>query len=167
MVLNYGYRQNLLCISLIPCVNHWCLWLWLNPLRPKGDVGRLQFLSTSFCLLLFFLPRSRSCQLFLVRCVVLCARCSLVFPVFEDLGFHSSACFVIFFSFFSQSVSHPPPFSGSYCLWKWLLLCPSPQFLVWDGVWPTDVKDVSQTFINKCLDAIAGSYCFSPGLRSI
>ena len=29
------------------------------------------------------LPRSRTFQLFLVQCVVLCARCSLVFPVFD------------------------------------------------------------------------------------
>ena len=31
----------------------------------------------------------------------------------------------------------------------------------------TDVTDVSQSFINNGLDVFAGSYCFSPGLRSL
>ena len=68
-----------------PCANMTYL-IGLIHFVQKGTNLRATTVSFHFFLSFagfFFLPRSRSFQLFLVRCVVLCARCSLVFHVFD------------------------------------------------------------------------------------
>ena len=66
-----------------------------------------------------------------------------------------------------EGVSDPAPLPLQNLLGHWFLSCLLPQIFVWDHIWPSDVIDVPQACVDKCLNLPQHCLCLPPSFASI